>query len=66
MGCAKCQMSCYNGSEKEDTVLGWNNLRELRGAENMGCVWKMDRTMKAEKRRSSQAHSGEWGMLECG
>lgn len=28
---------------------------------------KWTESMKAEKRnRSSQAHSGEWGMLECG
>lgn len=44
MAHAKCQMSCYNGFEEEDTVLGWNNWKELCGAESMGWVWKMDGT----------------------
>ena len=56
MACAKCQMSCYNGSENGDTVLGWNNLEELYGAENMGWVWKMDRT--SEGREEEQEFTG--------
>ena len=42
-------MSCYNGSEKEDTVLGWNNWEELCRTENMGRVWKMDRTCEGRE-----------------
>lgn len=49
MSCAKCQMSCYNGSEKEDTVLGWNNWEELCRTENTGRVWKMDRTYEGRE-----------------
>lgn len=42
-------MSCYDGSEKEDTVLGWNNWEELCRTENMGRVWKMDRTYEGRE-----------------
>lgn len=49
MSCAKCQMSCYNGSEKEDTVLlkltGKNSagLRTRQGLENGQNLWRQRR-----------------------
>lgn len=66
MSCAKCQMSCYNGSEKEDTVLGWNNWEELAGLRTRAGSGKWTEPMTEKRSRSSLAHSGEWGMLECG